>query len=141
MTQGQKLVVTAGILTVVALTSGTIMLTQGEPCTNSPVAVVGAPGGRQKAVVFERGCGDDDSRQVGRMVSLLPADAKFPKDGEVGNLFRTDNASHEGRAAPIDVAAAWESDSVLVIRHQARAHVTYALLRDRGVRVRYDTLP
>ena len=139
MTQAQKLVVTAGLVIVAALVSSTIMLTQGDTCANSPVAVLSAPGGRQKAVVFERGCGGGG--QVGRMVSVLPSDAKFPKDDEVGNVFRADNGASAGRSAPIDVAAAWESDSVLVIRHRATANVSYAVLRDRGVRIHYETLP
>jgi hypothetical protein len=139
MTQGQKLVITATLVTAVALASSTIMLTQGDPCGNHPVAVVAAPGGRQKAVIFDRGCGAS-SAQMGRMVSLLPSDAKFPADGEVGNAFRVDRAG-VGGTAPIDVAASWESDSVLVIRHRPGAHVSFAVLRDRGVRIRYDTLP
>jgi hypothetical protein len=139
MTQGQKLVITATLVTAVALASSTIMLTQGDPCGNHPVAVVAAPGGRQKAVIFDRGCGAA-SAQMGRMVSLLPSNAKFPADGEVGNAFRVDRAGAAG-TAPIDVAASWESDSVLVIRHRPGAHVSFAVLRDRGVRIRYDTLP
>jgi hypothetical protein len=139
MTQGQKLVITATLVTAVALASSTIMLTHGDPCGNHPVAVVAAPGGRQKAVIFDRGCGAS-SAQMGRMVSLLPSDAKFPADGEVGNAFRVDRAC-VGGTAPIDVAASWESDSVLVIRHRPGAHVSFAVLRDRGVRIRYDTLP
>jgi hypothetical protein len=138
LTQAQRLVLTAGILTAVALTSSAVMLTHGKPCGNSPVAILAAPGGRQKAVVFERGCGSKGAR-TGRMVSLLPTDAKFPADGEVGNVFRLDTVA--ARAGTIDVAAAWESESVLVIRHRADAPVTYAVLRDRGVRIRYDTLP
>jgi hypothetical protein len=139
MTQGQKLVITATLVTAAALASSTIMLTQGDPCGNHPVAVVAAPGGRQKAVIFDRGCGTS-SAQMGRMVSLLPSDAKFPPDGEVGNAFRIERAGG-GETAPIDVAASWESDSVLVIRHRPGAHVSFAVLRDRGVRIRYDTLP
>ena len=138
MTQGQKLVITATLVTAVALASSTIMLTQGDPCGNHPVAVVAAPGGRQKAVIFDRGCGAS-SAQMGRMVSLLPSDAKFPADGEVGNAFRVDNGG--AGTSPLDVAASWESDSVLVIRHRPGAHVSFAVLRDRGVRIRYDTLP
>ena len=140
MTQGQKLVITATLVTAVALASSTIMLTQGDPCGTHPVAVVAAPGGRQKAVIFDRGCGAS-SAQMGRMVSLLPSDAKFPPDGEVGNAFRVDNRGGAAGTAPIDVAAAWESDSVLVIRHHPGAHVSFAVLRDRGVRIRYEPLP
>jgi len=138
MTQAQRLMITAGVLTAVALTSSAVMLTHGKPCGNSPVAILAAPGGRQKAVVFERGCGSAPAH-TGRMVSLLASDAKFPADGEVGNVFRLDTGAAQGRA--LDVAAAWESESVLVIRHRPDARVTYAVLRDRGVRIRYDTLP
>ena len=137
------LIISGTVLALCAVLAGlAVSAFSRNPCANRVVAEATAPSGQWTAVVFERSCGAATAR-VGQMISVLSADEPFPQDPEhVGNVFRVDNwGPGAGGRSPTKVGAAWASDSLLVIEHSARAHVLFAVLRDHGIRVRYDTLP
>ena len=62
---------------------------KSTPCENVVLEEAPAPGGRLKAVVFERRCPDNGQRST--QISILKRDEKLP-DGN-GNIFAADAAT------------------------------------------------
>ena len=111
-----------------------------NPCRNTATQEVPAPSGNLHAVLFTRSCGAMTSR-AGVGVSLLPRGERQVRHSDTGNIYLNDNRRSDGAKAPTDVQVAWQSDTVLVIRHHADAHVVFAAHKLGPVTVSYETLP
>ncbi|MBT0570362.1 hypothetical protein KIK84_08485 [Curvibacter sp. CHRR-16] len=100
-------------------------------CANSVLAQYPAPGGRIKAVLFERDCGatTDFSTQI----SILSIDDTLPNEG--GNIFVAD--SNHGKAPHPVVRVIWLSEKQLRVEHNPLARIVKSDPRLKGVTVEH----
>ena len=110
----------AGIYTLDRLFSGM--------CGNAIYLNENAPGGRIKAVVFQRDCGATTG--LSTQVSILPSGESLPN--ESGNTFIVD-----GYPDDISIELSWISPSELVIHHSAHLETYKKETRIKGVNITY----
>ncbi|HEY3040583.1 MAG TPA: hypothetical protein VGJ66_17730 [Pyrinomonadaceae bacterium] len=124
------------ILTVAV--GGVACLNLAAGCGNDLVKEVRSPGGKMKAVVFQRDCGATTGFST--QVSLLSSNESLPN--ESGNVFvaTTDhgNAPAGAWGGPI-VEASWTDDSHLLLRYDKRAGLSKREESLGNVSVRYET--
>lgn len=106
-------------------------------CGNDVISEAASPGGKARAVVFERDCGatTDFSTQV----SVLPSGKQLADEG--GNVFTADT-DHGGAPAGAkggpEVRIRWEDSRHLVVKHHSKARVFRAEPRVGDIEVRYE---
>jgi hypothetical protein len=127
------------LLITLALAAGTVAcLNLAAGCGNDLVNEVRSPGGKIKAVVFQRDCGATTGFST--QVSLLSSNKSLPN--ESGNLFvaTTDhgNAPAAAWGGPI-VEISWTDDANLLLRHDKRAGLSKREESLGGVKIRYET--
>ena len=107
-------------------------------CGNDFVKEVRSPGGKMKAVVFQRDCGATTGFST--QVSLLPSNKSLPNEG--GNVFvvTTDHGKAPAGAwgGPI-VEVSWLDDTHLLLRYDKRAGLSKREESLGNVNVRYET--
>ena len=112
----------AATTVLLALLAGCSTKSVGRPpCMNHVLHESVAPGGNEKAVIFERDCMTGATIQV----SLVPTDARAPS--EPGNVFAVGAGKHalQGRTV---VAVAWSGPAKLTISYTKGA----AVMRSEG---------
>lgn len=119
----------AGALAVVAaLATAAVWYAASSSCANSAIAEYPAPGGRLKAVVFERDCGATTGYST--QVSILGIGASLPNGA--GNVFVADYAG--------GVRVDWRSDTNLRIEHHANARLFKSEAKFENVAVEYASV-
>lgn len=102
----------AGVLVVMAALAAAILwYAASSSCANSALAEYSSPGGRTKAVAFERDCGATTGFST--QVSLLGSGESLAN--ESGNIFVADHAG--------GVRISWRSDTNLRIEHHSNARL------------------
>ncbi|HEX8430296.1 MAG TPA: hypothetical protein VF625_03375 [Longimicrobium sp.] len=125
----------AGLVAAVAL--GVFALVSADPCANTGLATVVAPGGAHRAVVFQRDCGATSGFST--QVSVLPVDAALPDGGGTVFVADTDNGrAPSGRGGGPAVGLVWRDEKTLVIRHHQLARVFRSEPRADGIEIRYE---
>ena len=112
----------AATTVLLALLAGCSTKSVGRPpCMNHVLHESVAPGGNEKAVIFERDCMTGATIQV----SLVPTDARAPS--EPGNVFAVGAGKHalQGRTV---VTVAWSGPAKLTISYTKGA----AVMRSEG---------
>jgi hypothetical protein len=127
------------LLLMLALAAGTVAcLNVAGGCGNDLVKEIRSPGGKMKAVVFQRDCGATTGFST--QVSLLSSNGSLPNDG--GNLFiaTTDhgNAPAGAWGGPI-VEISWTDDANVVLRYDKRASLSKREESLGGVNIHYET--
>ena len=116
------------LVAVAALAAAVLWYAASASCANSAIAEYSAPGGRIKAVVFERDCGATTG--FSSQVSLLSIGESLPN--ESGNIFV---ANHAG-----GVRVSWRSDTNLRIEHHANARLFKSEPQYENVSVEYASV-
>jgi hypothetical protein len=130
------------VLAVVAIGMGvrlTVVGSSDVPCGNTISHVLRSPAGTRTAVVFSRSCGAMTSR-AGTGVSILRGADSTLSTSDEGNVYLNDNWGPDHARVPTDIEVRWQSDSALVIRHRANAHVVVAAVKFAGVTISHDTI-
>jgi hypothetical protein len=96
-----------------------------DPCGSTILEEALSPGGRQRAVVFQRDCGA--TTDFGTHISVLDIKETLPRSG--GNAFDAGN---------MKVTAHWESVDHLVVSYPNRALVFRKEAKVKGVRISYE---
>jgi hypothetical protein len=91
-------------------------------CGNTPIVEEPAPGGKFRAVVFERDCGATTGFSTN--ISIIPARSPLPN--QQGNVFRADHPTTP--AGPV-TQIRWQSEHELFVTYDSAAHI--ALLQSR----------
>jgi hypothetical protein len=107
-----------------------------DPCGNQVLAETPSPGGRFKAVVFQRDCGATTGFST--QVSLIPSGDKVVSWS--GNVFVADANHGEAPSGPSGgpaVQVEWFGPTDLRITHDKRARVFLATTSVNGVHVEY----
>ncbi len=108
----------------------------GGSCHNEQLADLASPGGRHRAVVFQRDCGATTGFST--QLSVLSAGATLPDSG--GNVFSADTdhgRAPAGRGRGPRVTARWLAPDTLEVRYDARARVFMKAATAADVSVRY----
>jgi hypothetical protein len=107
----------------------TVILAGCNPCGNQIGYEQQSPGGKLKAVAFERDCGATTGFTT--QISILPSNQELPN--EVGNLFIADG--------DLKIRMKWETEDKLVITYPRDAKVGLKRATQSGISVRYETAP
>jgi hypothetical protein len=106
-------------------------------CRNDLRAEVVAPGGAVKAVVFDRDCGGAVATAWGPQVAVMGPEERLDAHETVGDLFTA--RVREGVAfGDTLVRVEWRSDTTLVLRHDPRLDVRFAVKRLGRLNVEYE---
>lgn len=87
------------------------------------------PGGRFKAVTFQRDCGATTGFST--QISLIPSNAALPNEG--GNIFIT-----KGHPKDTNIETVWLNSTELVIKHTAGLEAFKKETSRKGIRVTYE---
>lgn len=120
--------VAGALAAIVALAAAAVWYAASSSCANSALAEYPAPGGRFKAVVFERDCGATTGYST--QVSLLTIGGSLPN--ESGNVFVADHAG--------GVRVSWRSERALRIEHHANARIFKSEPEYENVSVEYASV-
>jgi hypothetical protein len=129
---------TAGVIVgFVALVVVALWLLMPDLCGNSVIAESVAPGGRIRAVVFNRDCGATTGFST--QVSILRSSESLPNNG--GNIFVADCDHGRAPAGPSggpDIKVTWVSDSHLRIEHHPLIRLFKAEPVRRDIKIEYS---
>jgi hypothetical protein len=103
-----------------------------DPCRNTVLSEVTAPGERRRAVVFERDCGA--TTDFSTHVSVLNATEVLPRS--IGNTFIAD--SDHGTVKDVKVSVRWASSNHLVVSYPTRARIFRQEVRVGDIVVSYE---
>ena len=107
-------------------------------CGNEVLKEIASPGGKMKAVIFQRDCGATTGFST--QVSVLSKDEKLPDEG--GNVFAADTNHGEapsGQGGGPVVEVSWLSENELMIKHDTRARALQHSQTPGGLRILYET--
>lgn len=116
---------TGTLIAVAVLAAAVLWYAAASSCANSSIAEYLAPGGRIKAVVFERDCGATTGFST--QVSLLSIGESLRN--ESGNLFVADHAG--------SIRVSWRPDTQLRVEHHAKARLFKTEPKYQNVSIEY----
>ena len=107
-------------------------------CRNEVLKDLASPGGKMRAVIFQRDCGGTTGFST--QVSVLAKDDELPDEG--GNVFVADTNRGEdpsGQGGGSVVEASWVSENGLLIKHDSRARTFQHEQSLGNVTILYET--
>ncbi len=136
MSQGKAhLLLIVAAVTLACVSSSCLAI--GGGCGNELVNEIRSPGGKSKAVVFQRDCGA--STGFSTQMSILDAGERL--SNRSGNIFVADTdhgKSPAGAWGGPEVEVRWLDDDHLFIRHDSRVRVFRAEQTFGSVQIRYE---
>ena len=115
-------IIAAVVVALIALAIGAFLYLAPDACGNEVLSEVVAPGGRLKAVVFERDCGATTGFST--QVSILPVAEALPN--KAGNVLVVDDDHGKAPSGPGGGPAlrvSWLSDHQIRIEHHPDTRV------------------
>jgi hypothetical protein len=135
------LLITVGVLFCLTLATcvylGHTYFSPEKFCGKEPGPEVVAPGGKNKAAIYEFDCGAMDPFIT--HISILSPGAEIPY--EAGNVFRASKGSRSGAWKGPYAEIEWLAPDHLLVRYIGDAEVRLKETKIKGVTISYQSLP
>ena len=110
------------------------------PCSTNVYREVPSPGGRFRAVVFERDCGATTG--FNRQVAIVPANVSAPDSATtIFVVDKPDTVTSAPDSVVLAVNPSWLNDDHLIIAHDGRARVLRQVSQLGSVKISYQSTP
>lgn len=129
-------IIAAVVVALIALAIGAFLYLVPDACGNEVLSEVMSPGGRLKAVVFERDCGATTGFST--QVSILPVVEALPN--EAGNVLVADcdhGKAPSGPGGGPALRVTWLSDRQMRIEHHPGARIVRSEAKHGGIKIEY----